>query len=67
MIVLRFFVYLALIGIGVSVALFLATRDGRHLRAAWRIFKFPLALLLVLAVLLAMGDIVLTRIPFLPL
>lgn len=67
MIVLRLFAYLALIGIGLSVALFLVTRDRRYLKAAWQIFKFSLVLLLVLVALLAMGDIILTRIPFLPL
>lgn len=67
MIVLRLFVYLVLIGISLSVVMFLFTRDGRYLKFAWQLFKFSVVLLLVFAAVVAMGELVLTRFSFLPL
>lgn len=63
MIVLRLFAFLALIGIGISLTLALLLRDKRYLRLAWQIFKFSLVLLLVFGTLVAMGRIILTRMP----
>lgn len=59
MFVLRLFVYLGLIAIAVSVAMFFFTRDPRYLRFAWQLFRFSLILLLVFAVLLMMGRLIL--------
>lgn len=59
MLVLRLFVYLALISIAVAVVMFLFTRDVRYLRFAWQLFKFSVVLLLVFAALLMMGRLIL--------
>lgn len=59
--VLRLFVYLALISIAVAVVMFLFTRDVRYLRFAWQLFKFSVVLLLVFAALLMMGRLILYR------
>lgn len=59
MFVLRLFVYLGLIAIAVSVAMFFVTRDGRYLRFAWQLLKFSLVLLLIFAVLLTTGRLIL--------
>jgi hypothetical protein len=61
LLVLRLFVYLALISIAVAVAMFLFTRDVRYLRFAWQLFKFSVVLLLVFAALLMMGRLILYR------
>lgn len=61
MLVLRLFVYLALISIAVAVVMFLFTRDVRYLRFAWQLFKFSVVLLLVFAALLMMGRLILYR------
>ncbi|RPJ48486.1 MAG: hypothetical protein EHM16_02310 [Betaproteobacteria bacterium] len=48
MLLLRLVGILALISIGVSLALYVVTRDRRYLRLAWRIFLVMLAFVLLL-------------------
>lgn len=59
MLVLRFLLFLGLITIGVSAAVYLFTRDRRYLRFAWQLFKFIGVLLLLVAAAIAMGRIIL--------
>lgn len=59
MIVVRLVVYLGLIAISLSLAMFLITRDRRYLRFAWQLLKFSVVLLLVLGALLMMARIIL--------
>lgn len=59
MLVLRFLLFLGLITIGVSAAVYLFTRDRRYLRFAWQLFKFIGVLLLLVAAVIAMGRIIL--------
>ena len=39
-VVLRFVAYIALIAIGLAVALWLFTRNRRYLNFAWQLFRF---------------------------
>ena len=55
-VVLRFVAYIALIAIGLAVALWLFTRNRRYLNFAWQLFRF----FVVLAVLV-LGLFVLER------
>lgn len=48
MLLLRLVGILALISIGVSMALYVVTRERRYLRLAWRIFLVMLAFVLLL-------------------
>lgn len=59
MIVVRLLAYLGLVAIGLSLAMFLLTRDTRYLRFTWQLLKFSLVLLLVLGALLLAGRAVL--------
>lgn len=59
MIVIRLFLILALIAVGVSLLMAIVMRDKRYLRFAWQIFKFAVMLMLVFAALVMMGRIIL--------
>lgn len=59
MIVVRLLAYLGLVAMGLSLAMFLLTRDARYLRFTWQLLKFSLVLLLVLGALLLAGRAVL--------
>lgn len=59
MIILRLFVLLAGLAVGLSVVTFVVTRDRRYLRFAWQLFKFSIVLLLVFGALIMMGRIIL--------
>jgi len=55
----RLLVYLALITIGVSGALYLFTRDKRYLTFAWQVFKFSAIFLAVFGALFVLERLVL--------
>ena len=57
--IVRLLVYLALITIGVSGALYLFTRDRRYLSFAWQIFKFSAIFLAVFGALFVLERLVL--------
>jgi hypothetical protein len=57
--VLRFLLILGAIACVVSFGVYLLTRDRRYLRFAWQLFKFFLVLVLVVALVIAMGRIIL--------
>lgn len=59
MLVLRFLLFLGLISVAVSVAVYLFTGDRRYLRFSWQLFKFSVMLILVVAAVMAMGRIIL--------
>lgn len=59
MLLLRLLLILGGISIAVSFAVYLLTGDRRYLRFSWQLGKFILMLLLVVAVVVAMGRIVL--------
>ena len=54
----RLLVYLGLVALVASLAMFLLTRDPRYLRFVWRLLKFSLVFLLVFAVLLLMERLI---------
>jgi hypothetical protein len=58
-IALRLVIFLVVIAIGVSFALFLVTKDRRWLRFAWQVFKYTLILVLVAFALFALERLVL--------
>lgn len=59
MLVLRFLLFLGAIVIAVSFGVFIFTQDRRYLRFAWQLFKFIFVLILIVAVVWAMGRIIL--------
>ena len=59
MVVIRLILILALIAVGVSLLMFVVTRNRRYLQFAWQLFKFALTLVLVFAALVMMGRIIL--------
>ena len=63
MILLRLVIYLALSAVLVALLLSLLLRDRRYVRFAWQIFKFSLVLSLLFLAVVAMGRIVLFRLP----
>jgi hypothetical protein len=59
MFLLRLFGILILIAIVVSLGVYFISGDKRYLRFTWQLLKFTLALLLVGAVVFAIGRIIL--------
>lgn len=59
MIVVRLILILVLIAVGVSLIMFVVTRNKGYLLFAWQLFKFALWLVLVFAALVTMGRIIL--------
>ena len=54
MLILRILGALLVISIGVSVAVYLMTKDRRWLRFSWQILKFGLIMILIFMALLAL-------------
>jgi len=54
MLVLRIFGAFLVITVGVSVAVYLVTKDRRWLRFSWQILKFGLIIILIFLALLAL-------------
>lgn len=59
MFVLRLLVVLGLISTAVSLGIYFISGDKRYLRFSWQIVKFTLVLLLITALVIAMGRIIL--------
>ena len=59
MLVLRLLLFLGLVSIVVTLAVYFFTGDRRYLRFAWQVFKFALILVLVAAGVISMGRIIL--------
>ena len=59
MLILRIVAYLAVVAIGVSLAVFLFTGDRRWLRFAWQIFKYGLIFAAIVLGLIAVERVVL--------
>ncbi|HEU4708966.1 MAG TPA: hypothetical protein VFS17_06610 [Methylophilaceae bacterium] len=59
MLVLRLLVVLGLISVAVSLGIYFLSGDKRYLRFAWQLVKFSLVLLGVVALVMAMGRIIL--------
>ena len=59
MLVLRLFLFIALIAVIVSFGVFLLTRDTRYLRFTWQLIKFSSVLVLLFAGLWALGRLIL--------
>ena len=59
MFVLRLLVMLALIGVAVSMGIYLLSGDKRYLRFSWQIVKFTLVLLLIGALVFITGRLIL--------
>lgn len=59
MFVLRLLVMLALIGVAVSMGIYLLSGDKRYLRFSWQIVKFTLVLLLIGALVFITGRVIL--------
>lgn len=59
MVVIRLILILSLIAVGISLLMFVVTRNRRYLQFAWQLFKFALTLVLVFAALVMMGRIIL--------
>lgn len=57
--ILRLFVYLGLVALVASLAMFLLRRDARYLRFAWQLLKFSVVFMVVFGVLLMMGRLIL--------
>jgi hypothetical protein len=57
--VLRIVAFLAVVAIGVSLAVALLTGDRRWYRFAWQIFKYGLVFALIVLTLLALERVVL--------
>ena len=59
MLVLRLLLFLGLISIVVTLAVYLFTGDRRYLRFTWQVIKFALMLVLVVAGVITMSRIIL--------
>lgn len=59
MIVIRFVVFLVLITIGLSLAMFLLTKNRRYLTFAWQVLRLSVIFLLVAATLFILERLVL--------
>lgn len=59
MVILRFYLVIAVLALVISVLLGVVLRDRRWFRFAWQLLKFSLVLLLVVLGLIAIGRIVL--------
>lgn len=59
MLVLRLLVVLGLISVAVSLGIYFLSGDRRYLRFSWQVVKFTLVLLLITALVIAMGRIIL--------
>jgi len=58
-IVVRLLLILILIAVGISLIMYVVTRNKGYVRFAWQLFKFALWLVLVFAALVTMGRIIL--------
>ncbi|MBL8505107.1 MAG: hypothetical protein JNJ51_01975 [Methylobacillus glycogenes] len=59
MLVLRILLVLGLISVAVSFGVYVISGDKRYLKFTWQLTKFSLVLLLVVALVIAMGRIIL--------
>jgi hypothetical protein len=59
MLVLRLLLILGVISVTVSLGIYFLSGDKRYLRFCWQLIKFTLVLLFVVAVVMAMGRIIL--------
>jgi hypothetical protein len=59
MIVVRLLLILLLIAVGVTLIMFVVTRNKGYLRFAWQLFKFAVWLVVIFAALVMMGRIIL--------
>ncbi|GAB7564660.1 hypothetical protein LG202_27000 [Methylobacillus methanolivorans] len=59
MLVLRILLILGLISVAVSLGIYVISGDKRYLKFTWQLVKFTLVLLMVVALVIAMGRIVL--------
>jgi len=58
--VVRLLLFLALISIGVALALYLIRRDRRYLRFVWQVVKFTVFMLIAIFVWIAAERLLLT-------
>ncbi|MCB5188577.1 hypothetical protein LG200_11265 [Methylobacillus caricis] len=59
MLVLRILLVLGLISVAVSMGIYIISGDKRYLKFTWQLIKFTLVMLLVVALVIAMGRIIL--------
>lgn len=59
MFVLRLLIVLGLISVVVTLGIYFLSGDKRYLRFCWQIIKFTLVLVLITALVIAMGRIIL--------
>ncbi len=59
MLVLRILLVLGLISVAVSFGVYVISGDKRYLKFTWQLTKFSLVLLLVVALVIAMGRLIL--------
>lgn len=59
MFVLRLLLFVGLLSVVVTLAVYMFTGDRRYLRFSWQLFKFALMLALVAGVIFTMGRIIL--------
>ena len=59
MLVLRILLILGVISVAVSLGIYVISGDKRYLKFIWQLVKFTLVLILVVALVIAMGRIVL--------
>ncbi|MCB5186212.1 hypothetical protein LG201_13440 [Methylobacillus gramineus] len=59
MLVLRILLVLGLISVAVSLGIYIISGDKRYLKFTWQLTKFTLVMLLVVALVIAMGRIIL--------
>ncbi|MCB5190463.1 hypothetical protein LG198_06965 [Methylobacillus arboreus] len=59
MLVLRILLVLTLISVVVSFGIYLISGDKRYLKFTWQLIKFTLVMLVVVALVIAMGRIIL--------
>ncbi len=59
MLVLRILLILGVISVAVSLGIYVISGDKRYLKFTWQLVKFTLVLLMVVALVIAMGRIVL--------
>lgn len=59
MLILRFYLVIAVLALVISILLGVVLRDRRWFRFAWQLLKFSLVLLLVVLGLVAVGRIIL--------
>lgn len=59
MLVLRILLILGLISVAVSLGIYVISGDKRYLKFTWQLVKFTLVLLMVVALVIAMGRIIL--------